>query len=152
MKKLFRREFAGTLVSDFWGAYNAFAGSAAQKCLTHLLRELKHTTKYKSPDKNWPAFQKKLKRLIRDAIRLRKAQGDLTEAAFVSRRARIHQRLQAIVDSDWQDKNARRLIKQGGVKIDGEKVSDVNAELSPGGTSLLQVGKRRFKKITLLGD
>ena len=112
LKKLFRREFAGTLVSDFWGAYNAFAGSAAQKCLTHLLRELKHTTKYKSPDKNWPAFQKKLKRLIRDAIRLRKAQGDLTEAAFVSRRARIHQRLQAIVDSDWQDKNARRLIKR----------------------------------------
>lgn len=46
---------------------------------------------------------------------------------------------------------ARRLIKQGGVKIDGEKVSDVNAELPPGGTSLLQVGKRRFKKITLLG-
>ncbi|MDD2904278.1 MAG: tyrosine--tRNA ligase [Syntrophales bacterium] len=48
--------------------------------------------------------------------------------------------------------DARRLIKQGGVKIDGEKVSDVNAELPPGGTSLLQVGKRRFKKITLLSD
>lgn len=112
LKKLFLREFAGTLVSDFWGAYNAFAGSAAQKCLTHLLRELKHTTKYKSPGKHWPAFQKKLKRLIRDAIRLRKAHGDLTEAAFASRRARIHQRLQAILAHDWQDKNARRLIKR----------------------------------------
>jgi tyrosyl-tRNA synthetase len=47
---------------------------------------------------------------------------------------------------------ARRLIKQGAVKIDGEKVSDINLELSPGSTSLLQVGKRRFKKVTLLGD
>ena len=47
---------------------------------------------------------------------------------------------------------ARRLIKQGAVKIDGEKVGDVNLELSPGGTSLLQVGKRRFKKVTLSGS
>jgi tyrosyl-tRNA synthetase len=47
---------------------------------------------------------------------------------------------------------ARRLIKQGGVKLDGEKVTDVNLELSPGRTFLLQVGKRRFKKITLRAD
>lgn len=112
LKRIFRREFAGTLVSDFWGAYNAFTGSAAQKCLSHLLRELKHTTKYKSPGENWPAFRKKLKRLIRDAIRLRKQHGELAEVAFVSRRAKIHRRLQAIIDADWQDKNARRLIKR----------------------------------------
>jgi tyrosyl-tRNA synthetase len=45
----------------------------------------------------------------------------------------------------------RRLIKQGAVKIDGEKVSNIDTELSPGGSHLLQVGKRRFKKVTL-GD
>ena len=48
--------------------------------------------------------------------------------------------------------DARRLINQGAVKIDGEKVSDANLELSPGGTNLLQVGKRRFKKVTLLSE
>jgi tyrosyl-tRNA synthetase len=48
--------------------------------------------------------------------------------------------------------DARRLINQGAVKIDGEKVSDVNLELSPGKTDLLQVGKRRFKKVTLAGE
>jgi tyrosyl-tRNA synthetase len=47
---------------------------------------------------------------------------------------------------------ARRLIIQGAVKVDGEKVSDSNKELSPGGTYLLQVGKRRFKKVVLLGE
>ncbi len=47
---------------------------------------------------------------------------------------------------------ARRLIKQGGVKLDGEKVTDANLELSPGRTFLLQVGKRRFKKVTLKAD
>jgi tyrosyl-tRNA synthetase len=47
---------------------------------------------------------------------------------------------------------ARRLINQGAVKVDGEKVTDVNLNLSPGGPYLLQVGKRRFKKVTLSGE
>ena len=46
----------------------------------------------------------------------------------------------------------RRLISQGGVSVDGEKISDVNAELPAGGTFLLQVGKRRFKRVTLKAD
>jgi tyrosyl-tRNA synthetase len=39
---------------------------------------------------------------------------------------------------------ARRLIKQGAVKIDGEKIQDINLELGPGRTYTMQVGKRRF--------
>jgi tyrosyl-tRNA synthetase len=44
---------------------------------------------------------------------------------------------------------ARRLIQQGGVKVDGEPVSNVKAELSTGGSDsvVLQVGKRRFAKV-----
>jgi tyrosyl-tRNA synthetase len=44
---------------------------------------------------------------------------------------------------------ARRLITQGGVQIDGDKVTDANLELPPGATYLLKVGKRRFKRLTL---
>jgi len=43
----------------------------------------------------------------------------------------------------------RRLITQGGVQIDGEKVTDPNLELVTGRTYLLKVGKRRFKKVKL---
>jgi tyrosyl-tRNA synthetase len=46
----------------------------------------------------------------------------------------------------------RRLINQGGVQVDGEKISDVNAEIPAGGTFLLQVGKRRFKRVNLKTD
>ena len=46
----------------------------------------------------------------------------------------------------------RRLISQGGVSVDGEKINDVNAELPAGGTFLLQVGKRMFKRVTLKAD
>ena len=41
---------------------------------------------------------------------------------------------------------ARRLIEQGGVKVDGERrsVKDLDVNLPEGGTLLIQVGKRRF--------
>ncbi len=42
---------------------------------------------------------------------------------------------------------AKRLIEQGGVKLNGEKVSDVNSEITLHGEILLQVGKRNFLKI-----
>lgn len=42
----------------------------------------------------------------------------------------------------------RRLVKQGGVKIDGEKQSDANLEITPPqGESIFQAGKRIFFKI-----
>ncbi|MHB8067933.1 MAG: tyrosine--tRNA ligase [Desulfobaccales bacterium] len=45
---------------------------------------------------------------------------------------------------------ARRLLKQGAVKVDGEKFLDMNRELPAGKTYKLQVGKRRFTKPKLL--
>jgi tyrosyl-tRNA synthetase len=42
---------------------------------------------------------------------------------------------------------ARRLIEQGGVKINGEKATDAKASLDLKDEILLQVGKRRFLKV-----
>jgi len=42
---------------------------------------------------------------------------------------------------------ARRLIKQGGVSVDGEKVSDPFAEVVIDGEKTLKVGKRKFAKV-----
>ena len=42
-----------------------------------------------------------------------------------------------------------RMIKQGAVKIDGEKVSDKSLMLTAGFNGVVQVGKRKFAKITL---
>jgi tyrosyl-tRNA synthetase len=44
---------------------------------------------------------------------------------------------------------ALRMIEQGGVKVNGDKVSDKNLRLAPGSTYVLQVGKRKFAKVTL---
>ena len=45
---------------------------------------------------------------------------------------------------------AMRMIDQGGVKIDGERVSDKSRALPPGTTAVLQVGKRKFARVTLV--
>jgi tyrosyl-tRNA synthetase len=44
---------------------------------------------------------------------------------------------------------AFRMIQQGGVKIDGEKISDRTLRLQPGFSGILQVGKRKFCKVTV---
>ncbi len=43
--------------------------------------------------------------------------------------------------------DGRRMVKQNAVSVDGEKVTDVNAEISAKGEVLLKVGKRRFCKV-----
>ena len=42
---------------------------------------------------------------------------------------------------------ARRLVEQGGVSIDGERISDVNAPIPRKKEFVLKVGKRRFLKV-----
>jgi len=44
--------------------------------------------------------------------------------------------------------DARRLIAQGGVTVDGERAGDPNAKLGPG-TYLLKIGKRKFARLTV---
>jgi len=45
---------------------------------------------------------------------------------------------------------ATRMIDQGGVKLNGEKISDKSLVLQPGAPLVLQVGKRKFARITIL--
>ena len=44
---------------------------------------------------------------------------------------------------------AARMIEQGGVKLDGAKVSDKALRIARGKTVVAQVGKRRFAKVTI---
>ena len=44
---------------------------------------------------------------------------------------------------------AHRMVKQGAVKIDGERVSDSRQAMTAGAEFILQVGKRRFARVNL---
>ena len=47
---------------------------------------------------------------------------------------------------------ANRMLEQGGVRVNGEKVSDRALKLKPGETYVLQVGKRKFARVRLLAS
>jgi len=41
------------------------------------------------------------------------------------------------------------MIEQGGVRLDGEKISDRNLKLARGSRVVAQVGKRKFARIII---
>ena len=45
--------------------------------------------------------------------------------------------------------DALRMLAQGGVKMDGEKISDKSLKLARGASVVLQVGKRKFARVTV---
>ena len=112
MKRFFKREFAGVLVTDFWGAYNAVVCAEKQKCLPHLPRDIERTQHYHHPGDDWPAFSKQLKRPIRDPLRLSKRRKELSAERFASRRVRLGDRLRELLAQPWKEKHARRLVKR----------------------------------------
>lgn len=103
--------FRGILICDFWGAYNAIVAFAKQRCLYHLLTELfKVDKRNKTPQ--WTSFRRVLKRLLKDGIRLAANRAAYSVAAFARRKQRLRDRLEAILDSEYQEKDCRRLVKR----------------------------------------
>lgn len=45
---------------------------------------------------------------------------------------------------------AMRMIEQGGVKLNGNKVSDKTMQIAAGESVIVQVGKRKFSKVTII--
>ncbi len=110
LEKFFIEAFDGVLVTDFWAAYNAVCAADRQCCLVHLLRELEKVDQANASTE-WRAFAKKLRRLVRDGIRLRK-RPDFEPETYASRIERIDQRLMALARAAYADKDALRLAKR----------------------------------------
>jgi tyrosyl-tRNA synthetase len=58
-------------------------------------------------------------------------------------------KLMVAAGSAGSTSEARRLIQQGGVKVDGIKVDDPNITISPSNGMIIQVGKRKFFQIVI---
>jgi hypothetical protein len=110
--RFFKKAFAGILVADFWGAYNAVVCAGKQKCLAHLLGDLKKVAKYKDKSGDWPAFAKLLKRILRDAIRLRGKRSTLATHDYERLCATVERRMTRLIESPWKNTEALRLIKR----------------------------------------
>src|SRR5439155_25242728 len=91
IRNLLGRAFGGTLISDFYGAYNT-VNCSQQKCLTHLLRELRDTAA-RSPPFAASGFYRRCKRLIRDLLKHKARWDALDDQAYERLGRRLEQRL-----------------------------------------------------------
>jgi hypothetical protein len=110
LQRFFGDAFDGILLHDFWAAYEAIDVLDRQYCLVHLLRELEKGDQHNT-SAPWQAFAKTLRRLVRDGIRLRK-RPDFTPEKYRSRILRLGRRLDALIASESDDADARRLLKR----------------------------------------
>jgi hypothetical protein len=99
-----------TLVSDFYSVYDHF-DSHQQKCLTHLLRELKETV-VKRPDLAGHAFFVTCKRLIKSMLKLKTQQATMEKEKYAAAVKRHEDRLDELGKQTWNDADADRLTKR----------------------------------------
>ncbi len=110
LQKFFTEAFEGVLITDFWAAYDSVDAADRQKCLPHLLRELEKVD-LRNDSAEWQAFAKKLRRLLRDGIRLRK-RPDFAPGKFQSRVDGLNARLAKLAGEEPIDGDTRRLTKR----------------------------------------
>lgn len=108
--KSFGREGGGKLVSDFYSAYDQLGG-VQQKCLTHLLRELRDTIAKRPELKNHPFF-KRCKALVQAMLRLKHQQTTLGKKNYAHQVQLLEARLAKLKESKSDDADAHRLAKR----------------------------------------
>jgi len=88
-----------------------------------------------------------------DRIKLLEESGQISEVRVPSDQLKDGKiwivRLIIIAGFAKSNGEARRLIQQGGVRLDGSVIASVDEEIRLSGGNLLQVGKRKYAKISL---
>jgi len=105
--KLLGEVFGGVLISDFYNAYAAL-DCRKQKCLVHLLRELRDTAKSNS-DFAAGSFRRRLRRLLKELLLLGKSKGKMAKARYQRAGRRLEQRLAELANTHWGEADADRL-------------------------------------------
>ena len=100
--------FNGVLVTDFYAAYNKVAAWAKQKCVVHLLRELEKVS-VTNTSLEWVSFQRKLRRLLRDALRLGRERGKHDDETYQRRWQRLYDRLFQLYAATYIDADTARI-------------------------------------------
>lgn len=109
LDEFFVTEFGGTLVTDFWAAYDSVACGDRQRCWPHLLRELKKVEARGSAHGDWPTFARRVQRLFHDALRLRAARNEMAQEQCDLAIVRLENRAADLACHPWRHDDARRL-------------------------------------------
>lgn len=110
IRRLLGKSFSsggGTLVSDFFSAYNRVGGSQ-QKCLAHLLRELRDTIASRKELSSHPFFIR-CKELIQAMLELKQRREELAPSTYKRKVRQLEKQLAELGHTTWNDCDADRL-------------------------------------------
>jgi transposase len=107
---LLGKAFGGTVVADFYSAYNQL-DAPKQRCLTHLMREIKDLTKEDPAFADCP-LSRKLMNWCKEALRLKKQWQELPGERYEMKASRLEDRLDALMRSEQTHPEAKRLSKR----------------------------------------
>ena len=110
IKEILGEEFNGTLISDFYCVYLKLP-YRMQKCLVHLLRDF-HDCSKTNKDEEFVNAYKKIKRIIKDALRLQARHETTPSGKYARLRTRIEDRLFDFMAIGYKNKNLKRLSKR----------------------------------------
>ena len=111
IKQVLGDGFKGILIADFFAAYDRIQAFAKQRCVVHLLREIKQVS-LRNGSSEWKRFARRLKRLIHEALRLVIDRERIGEKVYERRVASLHIRLADIFGSSYRDADCERLSKR----------------------------------------
>ena len=109
-EEILSSEYQGTVISDFLSAYNKVGGTR-QRCLVHLLREMREC-RATDRSQEYLYYDKKLKRILYDAKRLEVAIPKLAPWVFLRRLRFLKGRLLDFSCTVFSNKNWQRLSKR----------------------------------------
>lgn len=112
VNKVIGTVFAGVLLVDFWGAYNAIETWAKQRCIFHLFTALEKVDLQRPHDALWRDFAQRVRRLFKDAVRLLDAHDNLDQPTIDRRRQLLADRLEMLIAYPSDHKEVRRIQKR----------------------------------------
>jgi hypothetical protein len=105
--------FDGTLIRDFYAAYNACESRAVQYCLGHLLRafEAVEKTAGGKPSQEFSEFRRKVTRIIQQAIKWERG-ATRAPPEREAARVRFERRLVKVLEEPHHDRDVVRLARR----------------------------------------
>ena len=106
-------KYDGILISDFLSAYNKIITKAKQRCLVHILRDLKKVEAYWHDDAEVLGYVTRLKAILQDAIALYKEYKDKNwDDVYCARREALNNGLEDFAFPNPNKKILKRFAKR----------------------------------------
>ena len=111
VKEVLGEGFKGIMITDFFAAYDRIQAFAKQRCVVHLLREIKQVS-LRNGSSEWQRFARRLKRLIHEALKLVIDRERIGKKEYDWRVANLHIRLADIFGISYRNADSKRLSKR----------------------------------------